>query len=223
MSVRSYGQYCGLAIAMDLLGQRWALLVIRDLAPGPRRFTDLFEGLPGIATDVLADRLRAFEAAGVIEQRSLRHPVPAKVYELTESGHALARIAADLALWGQRLMPPPGSTDARVQPRWALQSMAAGYSGGVADGSYEITIDGDQLNVVIDGDVASVQYGPPVEPPRLTMRFSQQQFFAVLRNPAHLRRPHRGVVIDGDPDLAEALFVSMPMHIGIDPSKSAAQ
>ena len=93
MALRTYGQYCGLAAAMDLVGQRWAMLLVRDLSPGPRRFTDLFEGLPGIATDVLAERLRALEAAGVVRHRTLKHPVPAKVYELTASGEELASIA----------------------------------------------------------------------------------------------------------------------------------
>ncbi|MEQ1703486.1 MAG: helix-turn-helix domain-containing protein, partial [Ilumatobacteraceae bacterium] len=139
--MRTYGQYCGLAAAMDLVGQRWAMLIIRDLAPGPRRFTDLFAGLPGIATDMLADRLRALEAAGVIRQHSIKHPAPAKLYELTESGQELARLAADLAGWGQRLLPAPGTTEATVQPRWALQSMAARYQGGAAAGVYHLVID----------------------------------------------------------------------------------
>ena len=85
MARRSYHQYCGLAAALDVVGERWALLIIRDLAPGPRRFTDLFAGLPGIATDVLADRLRSLEAAGAVRLRAIRHPVPAKLYELTRT------------------------------------------------------------------------------------------------------------------------------------------
>ena len=169
MAMRTYGQYCGLAAAMDLVGQRWAMLLVRDLSPGPRRFTDLFAGLPGIATDVLAERLRSLEATGVVRHRTVRHPVPAKVYELTASGEELASIARDLGGWGARLLPVAGSTEARVHPRWALQSMAAGYRGGMPGGVYDVVVDDEEMSVVVHGPAARVEYGTS-ETPVLTVR-----------------------------------------------------
>src|SRR5262245_22293208 len=119
MARRSYQQYCGLAAALDVVGERCALLIVRDLTPGPRRFSDLFAGLPGIATHVLADRLRSLEAAGAVRLQTIRHPVPAKLYELTARGRDLAAIASSLARWGAPLLASPPPPDARLNPRWA--------------------------------------------------------------------------------------------------------
>ena len=213
MALRTYGQYCGLAAAMDLVGQRWAMLLVRDLSPGPRRFTDLFEGLPGIATDVLAERLRALETAGVVRQRTLKHPAPAKLYELTASGEELASIARDLAGWGARLLPAAGSTDARIHPRWALQSMAAGYRGGMPGGVYGVVVDDEELSVVVDGPAARVEYGTS-ETPLLTVRCGVRQFFTIARDPTKIRTVRRGLSIEGSVEQAEGLFSSMPLRVG---------
>ena len=144
MGSRSYQQYCGLAAALDVVGERWALLIVRDLEPGPRRFTDLFTGLPGIATDVLADRLRTLESAGAVQQTQLKYPTPAKVYELTERGRELAAITGSLARWGAPLLPASPQQPMRINPRWALQSMVLAYNGGAREGQYAITIDADE-------------------------------------------------------------------------------
>ena len=213
MALRTYGQYCGLAAAMDLVGQRWAMLIVRDLSPGPRRFTDLFEGLPGIATDVLAERLRALETAGVVRQRTLKHPAPAKLYELTAAGEELASIARDLAGWGARLLPAAGSTDARIHPRWALQSMAAGYRGGMPDGVYGVVVDDEELSVVVDGPAARVEYGTS-ESPLLTVRCGVRQFFTIARDPTKIRTVRRGLSIEGSAEQAEGLFSSMALRVG---------
>ena len=82
---RTYGQYCGLAQALDLVGERWALLVVRELVLGPKRFTDLLDGLPGI-NNILATRLRQLERAGVVARNRLPPPAASSVYELTEYG-----------------------------------------------------------------------------------------------------------------------------------------
>jgi DNA-binding HxlR family transcriptional regulator len=213
MALRTYGQYCGLAAAMDLVGQRWAMLLVRDLSPGPRRFTDLFDGLPGIATDVLAERLRAMEAAGVVRHRTVKHPVPGKVYELTSSGEELASIARRLAGWGARLLPVAGSTDARFNARWALQSMAGGYRGGVPGGVYRVVVDDEELSVEVDGSTARVAYGTSGTP-LLTVRCDTRQFFTIARDPTKIRTARRGLSIEGSVEQAEALFSSMPLRVG---------
>ena len=97
MADKVYGQYCGLAKALDLVGERWTLLIIRDLSFGPRRFSDLVEGLPGISTAVLTERLNRLEDARLITRRTLPPPAASKVYELTEAGRELGRATVPLA------------------------------------------------------------------------------------------------------------------------------
>ena len=213
MGTRTYGQHCGLAAAMDLVGQRWSMLIVRDLTPGPRRFTDLFEGLAGIATDVLAERLRELEAAGVIVHRSGRHPVPAKLYSLTASGEELAAIAGRLADWGMPLLPASPSGDAKVRARWALQTMTRHYVGGLAGGDYELTIDGEEFCVSVANRVATVRYGPAGGTTVLRLRLSARQFFRAGKDPVYLLLAHRGLEIDGGAEVAEGFFRALPLRI----------
>jgi DNA-binding HxlR family transcriptional regulator len=104
MTSRSYDQFCGVARALDLVGERWALLVVRDLVLGPKRFTDLRRGLPGIGTNVLAARLKELEGGGVVARRALPPPAASTVYELTEYGRALEGALLALGRWGARSM-----------------------------------------------------------------------------------------------------------------------
>src|SRR5206468_280135 len=101
---RSYGDPCGIARALDLVGERWALLVIRELVFGPKRFTDLRDGLPGIATNVLSQRLRELVRNGVVARRRLPPPAASNVYELTEYGQELVPIMLALGRWGARTL-----------------------------------------------------------------------------------------------------------------------
>src|SRR5688572_21248336 len=88
--VKSYGQWCAVAKALDLVGERWSLLIVRELLDGAKRYTDLQDGIPGISTDVLAARLKDLEEGGVLERRTLPPPAASKVYALTERGRGLA-------------------------------------------------------------------------------------------------------------------------------------
>jgi DNA-binding HxlR family transcriptional regulator len=97
-----YHQYCGLARALDVAGDRWTMPVVRELLPGPRRFTDLIEGLPGISRKLLTERLRGLERDGVIDRRELPPPAARQVYELTDDGRDLASALAALIGWGAR-------------------------------------------------------------------------------------------------------------------------
>jgi len=101
---RRYQQFCPLAKALDILGERWTLLIVRELLMGPKRYTDLREGLPGLATDLLATRLRELQDAGVIDRREVPRPTPAAVYELTERGLALKAAILELSHWGRPLL-----------------------------------------------------------------------------------------------------------------------
>ncbi|HEX3834517.1 MAG TPA: winged helix-turn-helix transcriptional regulator [Solirubrobacteraceae bacterium] len=138
---RNYGDSCGIARALDLVGERWTLLVIRELVLGPKRFTDLRAGLPGISADVLSQRLRELDAAGVVGRRALSPPASARVYELTDWGRELEPALHALGRWGsQAALPaeaPPLSADAAVV---ALQTMFDPAGAGEIDGAYELRL-----------------------------------------------------------------------------------
>ena len=127
--MKPYDQYCPVAHALDLVGERWALLLVRELQHGPLRYSDLHERLPRCSTNVLATRLRELEAGGVITRRKLPPPAASTVYELTETGASLAPVIGALARWGlQTLGPPP--PDIENPPGWlekALRTTVAAH------------------------------------------------------------------------------------------------
>src|ERR1700704_6818882 len=97
---RTYGDQCGVARALDVVGERWALLVVRELLLGPKRFTDLRSGLPHLSPDVLSQRLRELEGAGIVQRRKLAPPAASRVYELTPRGRELEPVVLGLGRWG---------------------------------------------------------------------------------------------------------------------------
>ncbi|GAA3617947.1 winged helix-turn-helix transcriptional regulator [Microlunatus ginsengisoli] len=121
MVARTYGQLCGLALALDLVGDRWSLLIVRELLvrPAGARYTDLRDGLPGIATNLLADRLRDLEAAGVVRREEPRPPVATPVFRLTERGAELRPAVEALAIWGGGAVPA-APADGEFRSRWLV-------------------------------------------------------------------------------------------------------
>jgi DNA-binding HxlR family transcriptional regulator len=105
--MKDYDQYCPIAHALGLVGERWTLLVVRELAAGPLRYTDLADRLHGIGTNILADRLKQLESAGVVEKKKLPPPAASTVYELTPRGQGLRPVLHELARWGARSLGPP--------------------------------------------------------------------------------------------------------------------
>jgi DNA-binding HxlR family transcriptional regulator len=140
---RSYHQYCAGARALDVVGERWTLLIARDLLLGPRRYTDLLEGLPGITTNLLAKRLAEMTEAGIIRREKQQR---AEVYSLTQRGLALEPVLLELARWGGALMGMPQPGDAR-NPGWALLSLKNFYRGGLTL-ELELRIDGVPFELV---------------------------------------------------------------------------
>jgi DNA-binding HxlR family transcriptional regulator/putative sterol carrier protein len=106
MTNRSYNQYCGLAYGLDLVGERWTLLIVRELIAGPRRFKDLIDGLPGISTNLLSERLKSLEQQGLLRRRVLPPPAGSTVYELTSLGQGLEQMLLELGKWGSQFVPP---------------------------------------------------------------------------------------------------------------------
>jgi DNA-binding HxlR family transcriptional regulator len=165
ISERTYNQYCGVARALDLIGERWALLVVRELALGPKRFTDLRDGLPGIATNVLSTRLRQLERDGVVARRRLPLPAPAQIYELTEQGRELVPIMLALGRWGASTMGPREPEQA-IRAEWLALALKAFFDAeSAADVSARIglNLDGTLFMLRIVGgalEVAPGQAGP---------------------------------------------------------------
>jgi DNA-binding HxlR family transcriptional regulator/putative sterol carrier protein len=127
MPEHRYQQYCALARALDVAGDRWTLLIIRELAPGPRRFTDLVDGLPGISRKLLTERLRTLERDGIVARQELPPPAARQVYELTDDGRDLAHAMAPLIAWGARRLGERKPTES-FRARWPAVGMA-----GLAD------------------------------------------------------------------------------------------
>lgn len=152
--VRSYNQWCSLAKALDVVGERWSLLVVRELLDGPKRYTDLREGIPGIATDVLAARLKDLEDDGIIERRTLPPPAASKVYELTELGLGLGPAVAALSRWGSHLLGPK-TDDEAFRPHWLVLGLRGMLRADrAADVSLDVDFDllsGDIVRVRVDG------------------------------------------------------------------------
>ena len=113
-----------MAHALSLVGERWSLLIVRELFHGPKRYTDLAHGLPGIGTNILAARLRDLEECDVVQKRKLPPPTPATVYELTEYGQGLNEVMYALARWGARSLGPPTDED-DLYPEWGVNALPA--------------------------------------------------------------------------------------------------
>jgi DNA-binding HxlR family transcriptional regulator len=164
--VKSYGQWCSLASALDVVGERWSLLIVRELLiGGPRRYTDLLGGIPGISTDVLASRLKDLEDDGILRRRELPPPAASKVYELTELGEGLGPAVAALARWGSQLLGP--MSDAMTfRPHW----LAFGLRGMLrADRATDVRLEIDfeveldaPVRVRVDSGVLSYDADPEV-------------------------------------------------------------
>lgn len=143
-TMRTYGDRCGVARALDVLGERWALLVVRELLLGAKRFTDLRAGLPGLSADVLSQRLRELEAAGILRRHTLPPPAASRVYELTERGLELEPAVLALGRWGSTAPFPPGEAgigaDALIV---ALKTLFDPPAARGIEASYELRL-GDQ-------------------------------------------------------------------------------
>jgi len=148
---KRYDQYCPMAHALDLVGERWSLLVVRELMHGPRRYTDLVEALPGIGTNVLATRLRDLEACGILVRRTLPPPAASKVYELTDYGRALRPAMRELALWGARSLGPP-TPQSGLFGGWLANALDIALASRAPRGRFEFRV-GDAVVTLVDGEV----------------------------------------------------------------------
>ena len=159
-SKRSYGDRCGVARALDLVGERWALLVVRELLLGPKRFTDLRAGLPNLGPDVLSKRLRDLEGIGVIRRAKLPPPAGTQVYELTEWGHELEPVVLGLGAWGSRAPFPGGDARLGVDSAvLALKTLFDPVAAGSIDEEFELRLDGERFRTRVANGTLAVARG----------------------------------------------------------------
>ncbi|MFN8457958.1 MAG: winged helix-turn-helix transcriptional regulator, partial [Anaerolineae bacterium] len=164
---RSYNQYCGLAYALDIVGERWTILIIRELMAGPRRFKDLLAGLPDISTNLLAERLKHLEQQAVICRRVLPPPAGSVVYQLTPLGQALEKTLLELGKWGSQFVPPspegatllPVGSYALTLKTFFRPELVQGF-----DETYELRVDDEVLQVQIKAGQIRVQQGQTFQP-----------------------------------------------------------
>ncbi len=208
ISERTYNQYCGVARALDLIGERWALLVVRELALGPKRFTDLRQGLPGIATNVLSLRLRQLERDGIVGRRQLPPPAPAQVYELTPHGRELVPIMLALGRWGANTMGPRSAEQA-IRAEWLALALKAFFDPRAAEGlsaTIGLVLDGALFTLQLDEGVLEVSPGVngPVD---LTIETDPEILIQFLAGaPVSLRA-------EGDRQLLERLRALFPFAL----------
>jgi DNA-binding HxlR family transcriptional regulator len=206
---KRFDQYCPVAHALCLVGDRWSLLIVRDLLHGGRRYTDLLAGLPGIGTNILAARLRALEEAGIVHKRRLPPPAASTVYELTEYGAELEEVFFALARWGARSLGPPGPAD-QLYPEWGLNAVAALFSPEAARGlteTYVLKVDGDVFTVRLDDGRMHAELGE-AEDADVVIDLNMETFFKLVSGELtpFMALKRRFVRIEGDRAAFERCF-----------------
>lgn len=165
MSVnRTYSDACGVARSLDVVGERWALLIVRELLLGPKRFNDLLTGLQAASPNVITQRLRELAGSGVVARRDLGPPARVHVYELTPRGRELEPVLLQLGRWGERLPTPPRQ---HLGIDSLLLSMKVMFDPERADdlaGSYELRVGVDAFDVEIRDGTLGIRQGRPVDP-----------------------------------------------------------
>ncbi|WP_134028356.1 winged helix-turn-helix transcriptional regulator [Streptomyces bluensis] len=179
---RSYDQYCSAARALDVVGDRWTLLIVRELLAGPRRYTDLHADLPGVSTDVLASRLKDMERDGLTTRRRLPPPGAAYVYELTGHGRELLSVLQALGEWGAPLLGDRRATDA-VRAHWfALPLSRVLRDAGAGTGLVEVRLEEGEFHLWAGAEEGPVYgEGPAPEEPDARLSFDTATCVAVAR------------------------------------------
>jgi DNA-binding HxlR family transcriptional regulator len=192
---KHYDQYCPIAHALDLVGERWSLLIVRELLKGPKRYTDLADSLPRIGTNILAARLRELEGCGLVAKRRLPPPTPAQVYELTPYGLGLRPVVRELAVWGLRSLGAPNEDD-EFAPGWLKGALDVVFAPVAPTGTFEFRI-GDEVACLVDGEARS----GPVEQPDVVLETDPVSFYFLF-----VERRWDGVSVEGDRDRLDQLL-----------------
>jgi DNA-binding HxlR family transcriptional regulator len=195
---KSYSRYCPVSHALDLVGERWSLLVVTELLYGPLRYSDLLSRL-GCGTNILASRLKELEAGGVVLRRRLPPPAASSVYELTAYGLGLRPVLHELGHWGARSLGPP-PTDITLHTGWLPCALECALASAIAEGRFEFRV-GDEVASIVDGDVRA---GSIVDPD-VVVETDPRGFYGLL-----VDRHLDGVELEGDRDMLQQLLGNLP-------------
>ncbi len=191
---KAYNQYCPIAHALDVVGERWSLLVVRELQHGPLRYTDLLDRLEGCSTNALASRLRELEAHGVLAREKLPPPAASTVYELTECGRSLAPVLSALAHWGLRTLGPPPPE--ALEPGWLVKAMRTAVAPLAGDMAVGFRVEGEEASVISGVTLTGIADG--VEAVVATDAVGLYDLFVHGRTD--------GISVDGDSSVVERLL-----------------
>ena len=205
MGSKSYEQYCGLARALDVVGERWTLLVVRELLVRPARYSELAAALPGVASNLLADRLRSLETAGVVERR-LDPGSSAVRYALTPWGSQLRDAVDGLVRWSTPLMRPGRGTDT-FQPHWLAAALRALLQGRCSTSpvSVGLDVDGVALTVHLDEEGAQVAVHPDPQPATV-LRAEPDVVLGLAAGALSVDEAVARGALRGDPELLAKVF-----------------
>ncbi|HKE51527.1 MAG TPA: helix-turn-helix domain-containing protein [Actinomycetes bacterium] len=207
-----YDLYCPVAHALKLVGDRWALMVVLELMRGPKRYTDLVDGLPGIGTNILATRLRDLETHGIVTKRKLPPPAASRVYELTDYGRALKPVIRELALWGARSLGPPHEADHDdLFPGWLSNAIDTVLAPVAPPGRFELRV-GDEVAGLVDGEAMN----GPIERPDVVIEGDPEAVYYLFTE-GRLDR----VTVSGDHELLQRLVDRAPRPIELAVAASA--
>jgi DNA-binding HxlR family transcriptional regulator len=201
---KSYRQYCPIAHALDLVGERWSLLIVRELlACGPRRYSDLADHLGGCGTNILAARLKDLERNGVLRKRRLPPPAGSTVYELTDYGEELRPVVHQLAHWGLRSLEPPTAND-ELRAGWLPAALRTAFPPNPTDTCIEFRI-GDERAAFVDGDVRA---GSADDPDTIVEGDAEALYHLVVD------RDLDAVAVSGRRDAVRNLLATLPERGG---------
>jgi DNA-binding HxlR family transcriptional regulator len=210
---RTYGDRCGVARALDAVGERWALLVVRELLLGAKRFTDLRSGLPRVSADVLAQRLRELEDAGIVQRRTLPPPAASKVYELTPRGAELEPVVVALGRWGANTAPPGADVGMSVDS--LMVSLKTLFEPRLADGlaaSFELRLGEHRFRAEVADGRLGLRRGEAAAP-SATITTDPATLLALIRGRRRLAAARRAgdIAISGDERAASRLLTLFPL------------
>lgn len=225
MARRSYDQFCGLSRALDVVGERWTLLIVRELMPGPKRYSDLADALAGIGTSLLANRLKQLEADGLARRRVLPPPAASTVYELTDVGQELADAMVPLALWGARHHTADGraATD-HFHAEWSLQFLTRLLDDsriGATTATYEFRVDDSAATLRIQEGRVHARPGRPEAgcDAIITTDAATMADIAGRRTDVRDALETGAATVEGDTDAMQLLLTLLITHLGAEHGK----
>lgn len=205
---RNYGQFCGLAAGLNVIGERWALLIVRELLIGPARFNELLANLPGLGPNLLSDRLRALTEHGVIDAASVPGDGRGRRYRLTQRGEQLREPLLSLARWGMPFLTEEDAASGTARAAWgflAVEAMIHGRPVPDVDEDYEFRVADEVFHIEVRGEAATTRRGPATNGPALVVTTDAETF---VRIGAEMRTPFEALLsgrlkIDGEADAVQ--------------------